>query len=48
VAGVRFERESLSELMARHGDNLAEAERVAGLELKYRYRLLDKWGIARR
>jgi DNA-binding NtrC family response regulator len=40
-----FERAYLSDLLARHGDNLSEAARVAGLERKYLYRILDRHGM---
>jgi DNA-binding NtrC family response regulator len=42
---TRFEREYLADLIARHGENLSEAARVAGLERKYLYRLLEKSGL---
>jgi DNA-binding NtrC family response regulator len=42
-----FERAYLEDLMARHGDNLAEAARVAGVERKYLYRMLERVGLAR-
>jgi DNA-binding NtrC family response regulator len=41
----RFERDYLRDLCARHGDNLSEAARRAGLERKYLYRLLEKHGL---
>jgi DNA-binding NtrC family response regulator len=37
-----FERAYLRDLLARYGDNLAQAARVAGVERKHLYRLLDK------
>ena len=40
VEGV--ERAYLRDLLARHGDNLAQAARIAGIERKHLYRLLDK------
>jgi DNA-binding NtrC family response regulator len=40
-----FELEYLRDLLARHGDNLSEAARRAGLERKYLYRLLEKHGL---
>ena len=40
-----FERAYLRDLLARHGDNLAHAARVAGVERKHLYRLLDKHGL---
>ncbi len=42
---TRFEREYLADLLVRHGDNLSEAARVAGLERKYLYKLLEKAGL---
>jgi DNA-binding NtrC family response regulator len=42
---AHFEREYLADLMARHGDNLSEAARVAGVERKYLYKLLEKAGL---
>jgi len=42
---ARFEVEYLRDLLARHGDNLSEAARRAGLERKYLYRLLEKHGL---
>jgi DNA-binding NtrC family response regulator len=44
---ARFEREYLTDLLTRHGDNLSEAARVAGLERKYLYKLLEKSGLGR-
>ncbi len=45
---TRFEREYLTDLLARHGHNLSEAARAAGLERKYLYRLLERAGLSRR
>jgi DNA-binding NtrC family response regulator len=42
-----FERAYLRDLLARHGDNLAHAARVAEVERKHLYRLLDKHGLRR-
>ena len=44
---ARFDRDYLTDLLARAGGNLAEAARRAGLERKYLYRLLDRAGVAR-
>ncbi len=41
----RFEREYLQDLLASYGDNLSQAARVAGVERKHLYRLLEKLGI---
>lgn len=41
----RFERAYLRDLLARHGENLTQAARVAGIERKHLYRLLDKHGL---
>jgi DNA-binding NtrC family response regulator len=41
----RFERAYLRDLLARHGDNLTQAARVADVERKHLYRLLDKHGL---
>jgi DNA-binding NtrC family response regulator len=43
----QFEREYLKDLLARHGDNLAHAARVAGIERKHLYRLMERLGLAR-
>jgi DNA-binding NtrC family response regulator len=43
----RFERAYLRDLLARHGDNLAQAARVADIERKHLYRLLEKHGLSR-
>ena len=42
---ARFEHDYLRDLLARHGGNLSEAARRAGLERKYLYRLLDKHAL---
>ncbi len=42
-----FERAYLEDLMAKWGTNLAEAARVAGVERKYLYRMLERVGLAR-
>jgi DNA-binding NtrC family response regulator len=42
---ARFEREYLSDLVTRAGGNLSEAARLAGLERKYLYKLLEKAGL---
>ncbi|NUP11168.1 MAG: sigma 54-dependent Fis family transcriptional regulator [Polyangiaceae bacterium] len=41
----RFEKSYLRDLLARHGDNLAHAARVADIERKHLYRLLEKHGL---
>ncbi len=41
----RFERSYLRDLLARHGENLTRAAKVAGIERKHLYRLLDKHGL---
>ncbi|MFO0552472.1 MAG: sigma 54-interacting transcriptional regulator [Polyangiaceae bacterium] len=41
----RFERAYLRDLLARYGENLTHAARVAGIERKHLYRLLDKHGL---
>jgi DNA-binding NtrC family response regulator len=41
----RFEREYLSDLMKRAGDNISQAARLAGLERKYLYKLLERAGL---
>jgi DNA-binding NtrC family response regulator len=43
---ARFEREYLTDLLRRSGDNLSQAARVAGLERKYLYRVLERAGLA--
>jgi DNA-binding NtrC family response regulator len=42
---ARFDREYLTDLLKRSGDNLAQAARIAGLERKYLYRVLERAGI---
>jgi DNA-binding NtrC family response regulator len=42
-----IERAYFEQLLARHGDNLAEAARVAGLERKYLYRVMEKLELVR-
>ena len=44
----RFEREYLELLLEKHGENLSEAARVAGVERKYLYRLMAKRGVTPR
>ncbi len=41
----RFERAYVTELTRRVGGNLSEAARVAGIERKYLYKLLEKHGL---
>lgn len=41
----RFEREYFAALLARHGDNVSEAARVAGLSRQTCYRLMHKHGL---
>jgi DNA-binding NtrC family response regulator len=41
----RFEKEYLSDLMTRSGENISHAARIAGLERKYLYKLLEKAGL---
>ena len=45
---ARFEREYLSDLVQRAGGNLSQAARVAGLERKFLYKLLDRNGLRER
>ncbi len=45
---ARFDREYLTDLLKRSGDNLAQAARTAGLERKYLYRVLERAGIPAR
>ena len=42
---ARFEREYLSDLVARAGGNLSQAARTAGLERKFLYKLLERAGL---
>jgi len=42
---ARFDRDYLTDLMRRDGDNLSQAARVAGLERKYLYKLLERAGL---
>ncbi|HEY4244879.1 MAG TPA: sigma 54-interacting transcriptional regulator [Kofleriaceae bacterium] len=42
---ARFEREYLSDLVARAGGNLSQAARAAGLERKFLYKLLERAGL---
>jgi DNA-binding NtrC family response regulator len=38
----RFEADYLADLMRREGNNLSRAARIAGLERKYLYKLLER------
>jgi DNA-binding NtrC family response regulator len=42
---ARFDRDYLGDLMRREGANLSQAARVAGLERKYLYKLLERAGV---
>src|SRR5690606_18312229 len=42
---AKFEREYLSDLVARAGGNLSQAARMAGLERKFLYKLLERAGL---
>ncbi len=42
---ARFEREYLSDLVTRAGGNLSQAARIAGLERKFLYKLLERAGL---
>ncbi|MCX5744052.1 MAG: AAA family ATPase, partial [Proteobacteria bacterium] len=42
---ARFEREYLTDLVARAHGNLSEAARIAGLERKFLYKLLERAGL---
>jgi DNA-binding NtrC family response regulator len=42
----RFERDYIKDLLARHGDNLSEAARVAGIERKHLYRIMARLGLS--
>jgi DNA-binding NtrC family response regulator len=41
----KFEREYLTDLVQRAGGNLSEAARIAGLERKFLYKLLERAGL---
>jgi DNA-binding NtrC family response regulator len=41
---LRFEREYLTALLRRTDDNLAQAARIAGLDRKHLYRVLERAG----
>ncbi len=41
----RFEKDYLTDLMHRAGGNVSQAARIAGLERKYLYRLLERAGL---
>jgi DNA-binding NtrC family response regulator len=45
---ARFEREYLTDLVERAGNNLSQAARIAGLERKFLYKLLDRAGLRQR
>jgi two-component system nitrogen regulation response regulator GlnG len=45
---ARFDREYLTDLLKRSEGNLAQAARIAGLERKYLYRVLERAGIQAR
>jgi len=42
---ARFEREYLADLVQRHGGNLSQAARAAGLERKFLYKVLERAGL---
>jgi DNA-binding NtrC family response regulator len=42
---AKFEREYLTDLLVRGGGNLSQAARIAGLERKFLYKLLDRAGL---
>ncbi len=42
---ARFDREYCEDLLARAGGNLSEAARIAGLERKYLYKVLERAGL---
>jgi DNA-binding NtrC family response regulator len=42
---AKFEREYLTDLVQRAGGNLSEAARIAGLERKFLYKLLERAGL---
>ncbi len=44
---ARFDREYCEDLLARAGGNVSEAARIAGLERKYLYRVLERAGLRR-
>ena len=44
---ARFEREYFTDLLRRAGGNLSHAARIAGLERKFLYRLLERAGVPR-
>jgi DNA-binding NtrC family response regulator len=42
---AKFEREYLTDLVQRAGGNLSQAARIAGLERKFLYKLLERAGL---
>ena len=45
---ARFERAYLTDLVARANGNLSQAARIAGLERKFLYKLLERAGLRQR
>jgi DNA-binding NtrC family response regulator len=42
---ARFDREYMTDLLARAGQNISQAARIAGIERKHLYKVLERAGL---